>query len=136
MDKNATNDNSIFSPQQPIDDARKSIESSISIPVVSGLLRGKSIKRSYLLVKKKELYMRINRDGDQTIITDDWGGFGEAECIIDANGSDNNDAKFVLKIHNGGQIDDGEIKMSGGIERGYLLSFLKQVVYEMEQFQK
>lgn len=77
--------------------------------------------------------MKINRNQSETTIEHSWGGFGEARCIIYANGGDNRDAGFYLEIKDGGQIEKNcEFKVDGPIERDYLKTLLKQIILEID----
>ena len=76
--------------------------------------------------------MKISRNRDTQIQTEDT-GFLSASCFIGGLGTgDNGDAKFELKVENSGQVEGGVIKMCGPIERVEFKKFLEQILIEMD----
>lgn len=66
------------------------------------------------------------------IISGDWNASSSSfRCEIDNNIDGNNSAKFLLKI-NGGQIEKGEIKMSGPWERKEFIETLELILRELK----
>lgn len=66
------------------------------------------------------------------IISGDWNSSASSfRCEIDKSTGDNSSAKFLLKIE-GGQIEKGEIKMCGTLERQEFIETLELILRELK----
>ena len=76
-----------------------------------------------------ELKKKSNGD---CVISGEWNASASSfHCEFDKNVGDNGDSKFVLKIE-GGQIEKGEIKIRGPLERQEFIETLELILQELK----